>query len=210
MFQTPRKLDNANTKYGGSSSRLNEPQPAAGAWRNPSNLSGEIDRITPTGIPTIQETPLAPSRISNSDRNTIVSNTRSIAALAAKKRNKAQSNLLNIERQNNSENRSLYRPNNDRNGFDDRDAYLTPSRLDKHNKKYTSDQQFNSLSKSPSEDSLSVVTKHTAQSEHSLPPLRRVGDNIDRNRNMRQWVPVEAGARKKKKREPTYMHQVSL
>lgn len=69
-----------------------------------------------------------------------------------------------------------------------------------------------SISKAPSEDSLSTVTKHTIISERSLPPLRRVGEaNGDKNRmNMRQWVPVNEPTFNRKKKKETYTHQVCL
>lgn len=155
----------------------------------------------------------APSRNSNSDRNTIVSNTRNIAALAAKKRNRAQTNLNNLERRGDTlEPRPLYRPINESNEKDNRDAYLTPSRLDKHNRTFIPETPYVSVSKAPSEDSLSTVTKHTMVSERSLPPLRRVGEangEKNRNTNVRQWVPVNEPLFNKKKKEKTYTHQVS-
>ncbi|WAQ95609.1 KIF19-like protein [Mya arenaria] len=213
--QTPmaRGIENANSKF---DARGN----LSGAWRNQTSLSQEIDLVTP---------PLdAPgervnhgnssSRNSFNDRHTIVSNTRNIAALAARKRNKAQTNLTNIEKRdeenrNSLEPRPLYRPvNNNGNNTDknsDRDAYLTPSRLDKHNRTFVPDHPYVSINKAPSEDSLSVITKHTMVSERSLPPLRRVGEaNGDRNRNVRQWVPVDGNTKRKKKRDTNgYTHQ---
>ena len=141
----------------------------------------------------------------------IVSNTRNIAALAAKKRNKVQTNTFNIERQMPGEPRALYRPLNDknRNTSDNRDVFLTPSRLDKHNKFFVTDNPLPD-SHAPSEDSLSTITKHTAISEHSLPPLRRLSDiGQDRNQNnVRQWVPVDP-ALKRKKKETSYTQQVN-
>ena len=144
-----------------------------------------------------------------------MTNTRSIAALAAKKRNRAQSTLENLDKS--PEAKPLYRPNNnnherhfsDKSDNSNRDAYLTPSRLDKHNRTFVPDHPYTSLSKQLSEDSLSTVTKHTAISDHSLPPLRRVGDiATERNRNMRQWVPVDPAGKRKKKEGTGYTHQV--
>ena len=183
----------------------------SGAWRNNSSLSDNFDRSSPLDIPPPRETPLAPSRTSQNDRTVIVSNTRNIAALAAKKRNKVQTNTFNIERQMPGEPRALYRPSNDknRNNSDNRDVFLTPSRLDKHNKFFVTDNPLPD-SHAPSEDSLSTITKHTAISEHSLPPLRRLSDiGQDRNQNnVRQWVPVDP-ALKRKKKETSYTQQVN-
>ena len=181
----------------------------SGAWRNNSNLSDNFDRSSPVDIPPPKDIPLAPSRTSQNDRTVILSNTRNIAALAAKKRNKAQSNMMNFDRQMPGEPRTLYRPSSDRSN-NDRDAYLTPSRLDKHNKIFVADNVF-PMSNAPSEDSLSTITKHTAISDHSLPPLRRVSEKgPDRyNGNMRQWVPVDPGKRRKKRTETSYSQQVN-
>lgn len=190
-------------------------QSLSGAWRNNSSLSDTFDRSSPVDIPPLRDVPLAPSRTSQNDRTVILSNTRNIAALAAKKRNKAQTNLLNMEKQMPGEPRSLYRPSNDKNINDSRDAYLTPSRLDKHDKFFVTDNPF-PVSNPPSEDSLSTITKHTAISEHSLPPLRKLSEaGQDRyHGNMRQWVPVDPAVKKKKKRNETsytqqYMKQTS-
>lgn len=144
-----------------------------------------------------------------------MTNTRSIAALAAKKRNRAQTNLNNLEKHGDVlEPRPLYRPNNDKDASidaDNREAYLTPSRLDTHNRTFIPEHPYVSISKAPSEDSISIVTKHTVISERSLPPLRRVGEvNADRNRNVRQWVPVNEHSFNRKKKKDTYTHQVGL
>lgn len=190
-------------------SRKLEQSALSGAWRNNSNLSDNFDRSSPVDIPPPRDVPMAPSRTSQNDRTVILSNTRNIAALAAKKRNKAQTNLMNIERQMPGEPRSLYRPGNDKNLNDNRDAYLTPSRLDKHNKFFVTDNPF-TVSNAPSEDSLSTITKNTAISDHSLPPLRKLSEGgQDRyHGNMRQWVPVDPAMKKKKKRnETTYSQQ---
>ncbi|XP_053393592.1 kinesin-like protein KIF19 [Mercenaria mercenaria] len=202
-----RQIENANSKFDRGT--------LSAAWRNNSSLSQEIDRVTPVEIPTERNSLGAPSRNSNSDRNTIVTNTRNIAALAAKKRNRAQTNLNNIEKRGDTlDPRPLYRPANEGkdalNDRDNRDAYLTPSRLDKHNRTFIPDAPYVSISKAPSEDSLSTVTKHTIISERSLPPLRRVGEaNGDKNRNMnmRQWVPVNEPTFNRKKKKDTYTHQ---
>ncbi|XP_060067526.1 kinesin-like protein KIF19 [Ylistrum balloti] len=114
------------------------------------------------------------------DRTTITSNTRNIAALAAKKRSKAQNNLLNIERQY-GEPRSLYRPSND-------DAYLSPRTLARHNQSYD-DVVLPSIHKPPSEDNLSNATKQSANTDNSnLPPIRggrKVSKESDLKRNRR-------------------------
>lgn len=109
--------------------------------------------------------------------------------------------------------RPLYRPNNDRTTSldrDNKDSYLTPSRLDTHNRTFVSEHHQFALSKAPSDaDSLSTVTKHTVISERSLPPLRRVNEaNGDRHRNMRQWVPVNEPRANKKKKKESYTNQV--
>lgn len=206
--QTPkaRQIENANSRF--------EKTNLSAAWRNNSNLSQEIDRVTPPlDISTERHSLGAPSRNSNSDRHTIVTNTRNIAALAAQKRNRAQSNLNNIENRVNAlEPRPLFRPNNDnKHGTEkeNREAYLTPSRLDKHNRTFVPEHPFVSISKVPSDDSLSTVTKHTVVSERSLPPLRRIGDanNGDRTRNVRQWVPVNEPTFNRKPKKETYTHQ---
>lgn len=177
----------------------------SGAWNNRSSISDNFDTSSPVDIPLSQDVPFAPSRTSQNDRTVIVSNTRNIAALAAKKRNKVQTNTFNIERQMPGEPRALYRPNNDKNVNDNR-AFLTPSRLDKHNKFFVTDTPFPDTLV-PSEDSLSTVTKNTAISEPSLPPLRRLSDTgQDRfHSNVRQWVPVDPAAKRKKH---TYSQQV--
>ena len=177
------------------------------AWRNNSNLSDNFDRSSPVDIPHPKDIPLAPSRTSQ-DRTVILTNTRNIAALAAKKRNKAQTSLFNNE---NPQPRPLYRPGSDKNA-NERDAFLTPSRLDKHNKFFVTDNVF-MPSNAPSEDSLSTITKHTTISDTALPPLRRVSDNgADRfNGNVRQWVPADpAMKRRKKKAENSYTQQVCI
>lgn len=207
-----RGIENANTKFDTPRGNL------SGAWRNHSSLSQEIDRLTPTAEAPGERVSLGnPSRNSYNDRNTIVSNTRNIAALAARKRNKAQTNLDNIERRdaenkNSNEPRPLYRPtNNNNNENKDRESYLTPSRLDKHNRTFVPENPYVSVSKAPSDDSISITTKHTVVSERSLPPLRQVGNaNGDRNRNVRQWVPVDSHVNRKKKRDGGYTHQVGL
>ena len=101
---------------------------------------------------------VAPSRISYEDRNVINANTRNIAALAARKRNKAGLGGLLAPR-------PLYRPH-DEDDFDDfGDVVLTPSRLAQHNRYMEwgvaaggTDSQF--------ED---------GGIESSLPPLRTIG-----------------------------------
>lgn len=194
-----RNLDVSNPKY--------ENATLSGAWRNNSNLSQEIDQVTSVDTSMERVSLGHASRASNSDRHTIVSNTRNIAALAARKRNKAQSNLTTFDKRDLLEQpRSLYRPNNER------DAYLTPSRLDKHNRTFVPEHPYVSVSKPPSEDSLSITTKQTVVSEKSLPPLRRIGEaNGDRNRNVRQWVPMDNNMkRNKKKKDASYTHQVGL
>ncbi|KAL4240456.1 Kinesin-like protein kif19 [Mactra antiquata] len=200
-----RQIENANTTY-------QKNKTLSGAWRNHSTLSQEIDRVTPVEAQVERTSLGAPSRLSNSDRNTIVTNTRNIAALAAKKRNRAQTNLNNLEKRHEAVgDRPLYRPNNDRTvslDRDNKDSYLTPSRLDTHNRTFVSEHHQFTLSKAPSDDSLSTVTKHTVISERSLPPLRRVGDvNGDRHRNLRQWVPVNEPKLNKKKKKDTYTNQ---
>jgi len=196
--QMARSFDhNANPKY--------ENATLSGAWRNNSNLSQEINQLDTSVMLGYGHA----SRASNSDRHTIVSNTRNIAALAARKRNKAQTNLTNIEKRDTVDPRPLYRPSNERNS--ERDAYLTPSRLDKHNRTFVPDHPYVSISKAPSEDSLSITTKHTVISEKSLPPLRRVGEaNGDRSRNVRQWVPMDNNGKRKQKnkKDASYTHQV--
>ena len=101
---------------------------------------------------------VAPSRISYEDRTVINANTRNIAALAARKRNKAGLGSLLAPR-------PLYRPH-DEDDFDDfGDVVLTPSRLAQHNRYMEwgvaaggTDSQF--------ED---------GGIESSLPPLRTIG-----------------------------------
>ena len=187
----------------------------SGAWRNNSSLSDNFDRSSPVDVPPLREVPPAPSRTSQNDRTVILSNTRNIAAKAAMKRNKAQTNTFNIERQMPGEPRALYRPSNDKNkndknSTDNRDVFLTPSRLDKHNKFFVTDNPLPD-SHAPSEDSLSTITKHTAISEHSLPPLRRLSDTgQDRHHsNVRQWVPVDPAMKRRTKKETSYTQQVN-
>ncbi|XP_052262802.1 kinesin-like protein KIF19 isoform X2 [Dreissena polymorpha] len=203
--QTPMARGIENAKF---DNRAN----LSAAWRNNSSLSQEIDRVTPPVDASGDRTSLGqnPSRNSFNDRHTILSNTRNIAALAAKKRNKAQTNLTNIEKRDLPEQqRPLYRPNNNDNSkSSERETYLSPSRLDTHNRTFIPEHPFVLVNKVPSEDSLSLTEKQTLVSERSLPPLRRVAEanGGDRNRNVRQWVPVD-GNIKKKKDKAGYTHQ---
>lgn len=131
--------------------------------------------------------PLGAGGIYADDRTTIASSTRNIAALAAKKRSKAQNNLLNMERQYGGEPRSLYRPTND-------DAYLSPHTLAKHNQSY-GDVVLPSIHKPPSEDNLSNATKQSVNTDNSnLPPIRTAGrkvapkeSDLKRNRRTRGY-----------------------
>lgn len=140
-----------------------------GAWRNDSNLSNGASGYTPP-----------------EDRKEITSNTRSIAALAAKKRSKAHNDLLNLERQFGGEPRTL-----NRNSDND---YLSPSTLAKHDRNY-GELVLPPLSKPPSEDNLdniSTGTKQSTNTDSTLPPLRnennfRRGGDIRRNRRTRGY-----------------------
>lgn len=140
-----------------------------GAWRNDSNLSNGANGYTPP-----------------EDRKEITSNTRSIAALAAKKRSKAHNDLLNLERQFGGEPRTL-----NRNSDND---YLSPSTLARHDRNY-GELVLPPLSKPPSEDNLdniSTGTKQSTNTDSTLPPLRnennfRRGGDIRRNRRTRGY-----------------------
>ncbi|XP_062605010.1 kinesin-like protein KIF19 [Saccostrea cucullata] len=155
-----------------------------GAWRNDSNLSNgasgrNSDQNGAFGHP------------SPDNRKEIASNTRSIAALAAKKRSKAHSDLLNLERQFGGEPRTLYRNSGDKSNSDN--DYLSPSTLAKHDRNY-GELVLPPLHKPPSEDNLdniSTGTKQSTNTDSTLPPLRnennfRRGD-IKRNRRTRGY-----------------------
>jgi hypothetical protein len=147
-----------------------------GAWRNDSNLS--------SGANGVNRTP--------DNRKEIASNTRSIVALAAKKRSKAHNDLLNLERQFGGEPRTLYRNSGEKSSNSEND-YLSPSTLAKHDRNY-GELVLPPLSKPPSEDNLdniSTGTKQSTNTDSTLPPLRnennfRRGD-IRRNRRTRGY-----------------------
>ncbi|XP_078317515.1 kinesin-like protein KIF19 isoform X2 [Crassostrea virginica] len=155
----------------------------SGAWRNDSNLSnGANGRLSD----------LHGAHASLDDRKEIASNTRSIAALAAKKRSKAHNDLLNLERQFGGEPRTLYRNSGDRSNSDN--DYLSPSTLARHDRNY-GELVLPPLSKPPSEDNLdniSTGTKQSTNTDSTLPPLRnesnfRRGGDIRRNRRTRGY-----------------------
>ncbi|XP_059157154.1 kinesin-like protein KIF19 isoform X2 [Physella acuta] len=112
-------------------------------------------------------TPTAPSRISYEDRTVINANTRSIAALAAKKRNQASiasgaTDKFGV--------RPLYRPQVqvDDDDFDDFGTKLTPSRLAQHNRNM-GDGVYNFSGGEELGERISVIT------DPNLPPLRTIG-----------------------------------
>ncbi|KAH9504088.1 Kinesin-like protein kif19 [Bulinus truncatus] len=111
-------------------------------------------------------TPIAPSRISYEDRTVINANTRSIAALAAKKRNQASiSGATDKFGQ-----RPLYRPQPqiDDEDFDDFGTKLTPSRLALHNRSMN-DGSHNIGLGDEGFERISTIT------DPGLPPLRTIG-----------------------------------
>lgn len=156
-----------------------------GAWRNDSNLSsGANGRNSDQNGAFGNRTP--------ENRKEIASNTRSIAALAAKKRSKAHNDLLNLERQFGGEPRTLYRNSGEKSSNSEND-YLSPSTLARHDRNY-GELVLPPLSKPPSEDNLdniSTGTKQSTNTDSTLPPLRnesnfRRGDTR-RNRRTRGY-----------------------
>ncbi|KAI8794146.1 kinesin protein KIF19 [Biomphalaria glabrata] len=111
-------------------------------------------------------TPTAPSRISYEDRTIINANTRSIAALAAKKRN--QANISGATDKFGQ--RPLYRPQPliDDDDFDPFGTKLTPSRLALHNRNMSEGLYSNGLG----DDGLERFSTIT---DPNLPPLRTIG-----------------------------------
>ncbi|XP_071106113.1 kinesin-like protein KIF19 [Haliotis cracherodii] len=109
--------------------------------------------------------PVTASRQSFDDKEVIQSNTRNIAALAAKKRTKAHHDHLNAERQGHGS-RPLYRPSHDSDA-----GALTPSRLAKHNRTYGDGMTHTSTP--PSDDNISSVTveKLSIHTDISLPVI---------------------------------------
>ncbi|XP_041363703.1 kinesin-like protein KIF19 [Gigantopelta aegis] len=130
--------------------QIQESQTLSGVWNN--YLLGG-DRDIPSSLISSQQ--------SFEDRMIISTNTRNIAALAAKKRTKVHKDILNTDKQ---MTRTLYRPLPD---IKD-EPVLTPSRLAKHNRTFT-----DSLVQPPSEDELSLVLseKVSEHTEVSLPPI---------------------------------------
>ncbi|KAL3877693.1 hypothetical protein ACJMK2_035359 [Sinanodonta woodiana] len=165
--------------------RMKDQRSLSGVWRNDSNLSIEDDNLS-NNSPRKSPGFLGPSRVSTEDRTIIATNTRNIAALAAKKRSKAQgSEGYNFDKVLPGELKPSTRKGSDKSNEDYN--YLTPSRLDKHNSIFVADQlAYSPLIKLPSDDNLSTVTKQTAYTEPSLPPLRKTGDG-ERYRDGRQW-----------------------
>ena len=152
VFQSfPFSVDNGKIFTQSAKARqIQECQTLSGVWNN--YLLGG-DRDIPSSLVSSQQ--------SFEDRMVISTNTRNIAALAAKKRTKVHKDLLNTDKQ---ISRSMYRPLPD---IKD-EPVLTPSRLAKHNRTFT-----DSLVQAPSEDEMSLVLseKVSEHTEVSLPPI---------------------------------------
>ncbi|CAG5135818.1 unnamed protein product, partial [Candidula unifasciata] len=128
--------------------------------------TGQLYKNEP-GLTDASTMPANPSRQSYDDRTVINANTRSIAALAAKKRYQATTVSGANER---FGARPLYRPQPhiDDSNFDDFGSILTPSRLAQHNR----NMEDSSFGFGIGDDALEKVSVFTDQ---SLPPLRTIG-----------------------------------
>lgn len=154
-------------------------------WRNGSNLSGGED---PVQSPTPRLSPPG----DKPDRVVITTGTRSIAALAARKRT--------IIEQKYGDTRSLYRPNSERDPQND--SVLSQTMLAKHNKKY-GDVSL-PIIKDPSDDNISQGTKNSSFSDSTLPPITgRLGpkNSVTREVDLRK-------NRRTRGNESTYSQQV--
>lgn len=127
-----------------------------GTWRNNSNLSNGL----PDDPPPSPAERSVPSK--NEDRSTIATGTRSIAALAAKKR-------TIIEQKYVGDNRSLYRPSSEKE-VNNNDSYLSQKMLAKHDKKFA--ETTLPMIKDPSDDNISHATKNSFLSDSTLPPIK--------------------------------------
>lgn len=125
------------------------------------------------------------------ERNFIASNTRSIAALAARKKTKAQLDVVNTEKKFGE--RSLYRPVND-----NRDTSLTPSRLAAHNKALGDSVFYSGVTYPVTEDNTSYATDMTLPVVHS-----QLLDNEVYFGGVKK-VSVPESERKRKKRTKSY------
>lgn len=138
--------------------------------------------------------PAAPSRLSKTsfeDREIIASNTRNIAALAARRRTQANASNQVIY----LGGRPLYRPVPD--AVEDFPMVLTPSRLAQHNR-LTEDGAYLNFS----DDNLSqnTVEKTSVHTDNSLPPL--LGSEP-------QYT-YKKGDSAEKKNTGSYIHEVSI
>ncbi|XP_012943320.1 kinesin-like protein KIF19 [Aplysia californica] len=135
--------------------------------------SEELNKHWKTDLDIVEKspTPLAPSRISYEDRTVITTNTRNIAALAAKKR--SQANTSAAESRFGA--RPLYRPQPqiDDNDFDDFGSVLTPSRLAQHNRNMGEGGLLGPLHGFGGADD--AAERVSLLTDQSLPPLRTIG-----------------------------------
>ncbi|XP_050391529.1 kinesin-like protein KIF19 isoform X3 [Patella vulgata] len=151
-----------------------------------------------------QVIPSIKSRQSFDDKETIVSNTRNIAALAAKKRTRVQNTLLQTDKMDKP--RTLYRPTND-SASDFAPNALTPSRLAKHNKDY-GEGTFHFNSTPPSDDNISSVTaveKISIHTDTSLPPL----NEQQYKGGVRKISQTETEARRRRRSQQGYEGTIS-
>ncbi|KAL5019094.1 hypothetical protein ScPMuIL_004816 [Solemya velum] len=158
-----RKNTQRNSRSINPGDKLFDQTPSS-AWQG--DMEEEMDHLQ-----------LAPSRLSQEDRNTILSNTRSIVALAAKKRSKVQNNKLNFEKQA-SDHKTLHSSSNNMKYSGDTDIYLSTNTLAKHNTKFIeAPVSLPSLNKFPSEDNISIGTKLSTNTDSTLPPIRQEDKN---------------------------------
>lgn len=136
------------------------------------------------------------------DRRMIVTNTRNINALAAKKRSKVQHDLLNLERQQGGE-RSFYPNSPDGDTLDD--SYLSTAMLANHNRRLGELPYLMNV-RQPSMESTATFSMRT---EASLPPLR--GRQSERYRaGRRRDRDAKRGKRSKYNDKLLFSSQVSL
>ena len=175
------------------SKHLRRSQVLSRLWKN--GVSPEDDPSFPSPLPVA---PSRQSKTSYEDREVITSNTRSIAALAAKKRGRATGQPTSLDRSfASTANRPLFRPQ----ASEAPATTLTSSRLAQHNQ--LTEGVFGHDGLNGSDDNLSQNTldKTSIHTDTSLPPLTG-GDARYRNK--------KADPGEDSKKRGGYSQQVSL